>query len=91
MVTDQVSYHLPAGLMVENSPQTSNASWPDHALLKIGSVVNSEKVEVDRVLAYNFTVLPPAEYSNLHDFYQKVATADQQQLVLTSSPSAKGN
>ena len=91
MVTDQVSYRLPAGLTVENSPKSSDASWPEHALLKISSVVSSEKVEVDRVLAYNYTVLPAGEYSSLHDFYQKVATADQQQLVLTTSPSAKGN
>jgi hypothetical protein len=91
MVTDQVSYRLPAGLTVENSPKSSDASWPEHALLKLSSVVNSEKVEVDRVLAYNYTVLPAGEYSSLHDFYQKVATADQQQLVLTTSPSAKGN
>ncbi len=34
-------------------------------------------------MAYNFTLLDPKYYSDLHDFYQKVATADQQQLVLT--------
>ena len=33
----------------------------------------------------------PKDYQNLHDFYQKVATADQQQLVLTRAPVAKGN
>jgi len=46
---------------------------------------------VHRTLAYNFTLLDPKEYPNLHDFYLKVATADQQQLVLTRSPAAKGN
>ena len=34
-------------------------------------------------MAYNFTLLEPKEYADLHDFYQKVATADQQQFVLT--------
>ncbi len=91
MITDQVTYHLPGGLEVENSPQASSASWPDHALLKVASAVNSQKIEVARTLAYNYTILPPDQYSNLHDFYQKVATADQQQLVLRAAAVAKGN
>jgi hypothetical protein len=44
-----------------------------------------------RLLAYNFTLLDPKEYSDLHDFYQKVAAADQQQLVLVRAPQARGN
>jgi len=91
MVTDQVTYHLPEGLEVENSPQASSASWPDHALLKVASIVSAPKIEVARTLAYNYTILPPEQYSNLHDFYQKVATADQQQLVLRAGSVAKGN
>jgi hypothetical protein len=35
--------------------------------------------------------LPSKDYGDLHDFYQKVATADQQQLVLTRAQVAKGN
>jgi len=45
-------------------------------------------VNVTRTLAYNFTLLDPKDYPSLHDFYQKVATADQQQLVLTRIPTA---
>jgi hypothetical protein len=33
----------------------------------------------------------PKEYGSLHDFYQKVATSDQPQLVLTRASVAKGN
>jgi hypothetical protein len=39
----------------------------------------------------NVILLDATEYPNLHDFYLKIATADQQQLVLTRSPTAKGN
>jgi hypothetical protein len=88
---DQVTYHLPAGLTVESAPQPTNASWPDHALLKVGSDVKTNSVGVQRTLAYNFTLLDATDYASLHDFYQKVATADQQQLVLTRAPVAKGN
>ena len=91
MVRDDVTYHLPEGLEVENSPQASNASWPDRALMKVDSVVGANKIQVGRSLAYNYTILPPEEYSKLHDFYQKVATFDQQQLVLRTAVVAKGN
>jgi hypothetical protein len=88
---DDVSYHLPAGFTVESAPQKYNLSWPDHALFKLNSSQQGATVEVARSLTYNYTVLDPREYSGLHDFYQKVASADQQQLVLTHSAAAKGN
>jgi hypothetical protein len=91
MEQDDVTYRLPPGFNVESAPQTANAAWQDHALLKIGSQSTADSVRVVRTLAYNFTLLDPKDYQNLHDFYQKVATADQQQLVLTRAPVAKGN
>jgi hypothetical protein len=39
----------------------------------------------------SFTFVATGDYQHLRDFYQKVAAADQQQLVLTASPAAKGN
>jgi hypothetical protein len=60
-------------------------------LLNIQSSSKDSSVTVDRTLVYNYTLLDPKDYPSLHDFYQKVATADQQQLVLTRVPVAKGN
>jgi hypothetical protein len=88
---DQVAYHLPDGFSVESMPQTPSAEWPTRAVLKIVSKASGTSVIVERNLAYNYTILPPTEYPNLHDFYQKVAAADQQQLVLTRTPAASGN
>ena len=88
---DHVTYHLPPGFNVESLPQDADTAWPDHALLKIHSSKEDGSVTVLRTLAYNFTLLDPKEYSNLHDFYLKVATADQQQLVLTRAAAGKGN
>jgi hypothetical protein len=49
-------------------------------------------VVVARTLARAFTEAKPEEYQDLRGFYQKVATADQQQLVLAAAPAAaKGN
>jgi hypothetical protein len=86
--TDDVTIHLPAGYSVESAPQPSNIVWPEYALLKINSKLSPDSINVTRALAYNFTIVDPTKYTNLHDFYQKVATADHQQIVLTRSPAA---
>jgi hypothetical protein len=91
LMQDEATYHLPAGFKVESLPQDANASWPDHALFNVQSNAKNGSVIVFRSLAYNFTVLDPNEYPDLHDFYLKVAAADQQQLVLTRAPVTKGN
>jgi hypothetical protein len=44
---------------------------------------------VTRTLARAFTLLQPDEYSPMRDFYQKVQSADQQQIVLTNSTAAQ--
>jgi hypothetical protein len=89
---DDVLYHLPAGLTVENAPQANSASWQDHALMKVASDVKPNEVKISRVVVYNYTILDQKEYGDLHDFYQKVATVDQQPLILTNAAApAKGN
>jgi hypothetical protein len=90
-VQDDVTYRLPPGYSVESAPQAPNTSWPNHAVLKISSKTAADSVEVARTLVYNYTILDAKDYPDLHDFYQKVATADQQQLVLSRTPAAKGN
>jgi hypothetical protein len=88
---DDVTYHLPPGLSVESAPQTADLTWPDHAMLRVITTAQNGSVQIKRALAHNFTILDPKEYSELRGFYQKVAAADQQQLVLTTLPAAKGN
>jgi hypothetical protein len=88
---DQVTYHLPAGMAVEGGPQDSKIPWEQHAVLVLKTKVNGNDVTIVRQLARAFTIAKPEEYQNLRDFYQKVAAADQQQLVLTASSGGKGN
>lgn len=88
---DDVTYHFPEGFTVESGPPPTSIPWPNHAALSIKTTPVSNGLEVNRTLAYNFTLLDPKDYDGLHDFYQKVATADQQQLVLTRAAVAKGN
>jgi hypothetical protein len=89
-----VTYHLPAGYAVESSPASSDVSWPGFAALRIKSdPKDTSTLEVTRVFARNFTMLGPEAYNNLHDFYQKLAVADQQPIVLVRMAAAapKGN
>ena len=88
---DDVTYHFPDGYTMESGPQATTVPWANHAMLQIKTGPATNGIEVARTLAYNFTILDPKEYDGLHDFYQKVATADQQQLVLTRASVAKGN
>ena len=82
----------PPGSAVETAPQAADVSWPSPCRIQGECTdVSGSDVTVARTVAFNFSVLPAKDYGDLHDFYQKVATADQQQLVLTHSQVAKGN
>jgi hypothetical protein len=94
VVQDTVSYHLPAGYSVESAPLTADTGWPQHALLRIKSDIDGTNVTISRAFLYNYTLLSSKDYTDLHDYYLKVAAADQQQLVLTHAPATtapKGN
>jgi len=90
-VTDQVTYHLPPGLAVEGAPQDTRTTWPTHAIFVIKTSPAASQFTIARQLSRGFATAKPEEYQDLRGFYQKVAAADQQQLVLVASPPAKGN
>ncbi len=87
-VSEQVTYHLPAGMTVEGAPSDANISWPGHALLVVKSLTQPGQITIAQTLSNAFTIAEPEEYQDLRGFYQKVAEADQAQLVLTIAPAA---
>jgi len=90
--SEQVTYHLPDGLAVEGAPPDANIPWKGHAVYVTKSASKPGQVIVARSLARAFALAKPEEYQDLRGFYQKVAAADQQQLVLSTAPPAgKGN
>jgi hypothetical protein len=92
IITDQITYHLPTGFTVEGAPQDAKIAWPEHAILIDKTVATPGQIAIARQLARAFTLAKPEEYQDLRGFYQKVAAADQQQLVLSATPpAAKGN
>jgi hypothetical protein len=86
-VTEQLTYDLPPGVSVEGAPQDTKVSWEGHAVYIVKSKSDAVQITVARVLARAFDVARPLDYQDLHGFYQKVATADQGQLVLTVNAS----
>jgi hypothetical protein len=93
LVTDQITYHLPPGMTIAGAPQNDSVSWPDHVVLIDKTAYAPSQVTISRTLARAFTFAKPEEYQNLRGFYQKVAAADQAQIVLNIAPPAapKGN
>ncbi len=90
-VSDQIVYHLPANFTVEGAPQDNKIPWAGHAVYVTKSVIAPGQITIARQLSRAFSIAKPDEYQDLRGFYQKVAAADQQQLVLTHAPVAKGN
>lgn len=90
-VIDDVVYHLPAGFTVESAPQAAQMLWPDHAALVVKTAPGAGTVEIKHIFARAFVLLEAAEYPKLRDYYQKIASSDQEQLVLASGGTAAGN
>ena len=90
-VKDGVLYHLPAGYTVEAAPAAASIPWTGHAVYVFKPVPAENGLNIGVALTRAFTILDPGEYAQLRDFYQKVAAASQQQVVLVAGEAAKGN
>jgi len=87
-VIDDVVYHLPAGYVVESAPQPVQLPWPDHAALVIKTQAGPGTIDIKHIFARAFVLLEAKEYPALRDYYQKIATNDQQQVVLMQATAA---
>lgn len=91
-VIDNVVYHLPVGFTVEGAPQDAKNLWQGHAEYVLQTQEAPGQVTVARTLARAFDMAKPDEYQDLRGFYEKVAAADQSELVLKSAgDTGKGN
>jgi hypothetical protein len=62
-----------------------------YAVLVTKSKTDQGQITIARLFSRAFTLAKPEEYNDLRGFYQKIAAADQAQLVLTRASAAKGN
>ena len=86
-----MTYDLPAGASVEGAPPDAKVSWESHAVYIVKSKSENGQITVARVIARAFDLARPLDYQDLRDFYQKVAAADQGQLVFTVVAGQKGH
>jgi len=80
---EDLTYHLPTGFTVESAPPPSQLPWPEHAALAVQVTPAPDSIKIKRIFARVFVFLDPKEYPTLRDYYQKIATSDAQQVVLT--------
>lgn len=89
-VIDDVTYHLPTGYEVESSPQPAQLAWPGRAALVTKTQPGPDTIDIKHIFARAFVVVDPKAYPALRGYYQKLATTDEQQVVLAPS-TASGN
>lgn len=82
---EQITYVLPAGYTLAGKPDDNKLVWETNASYQTKTVSDATSITTLRILARAFTLLDAKDYSGLHDFFQKVATNDQQQLVLNAA------
>jgi hypothetical protein len=85
---DQITYVLPSGFNLEGKPDEALVKFPSGAAYEMKAKSEGTSISNTRVLARGFTLLDARDYTPLRDFYQKVVSADQQQLVLTPAAQA---
>jgi hypothetical protein len=89
-VNENVTYHIPDGYTVEGAPQDAKVAWPGHAILATKCTPGTDQVQIAYSIVRGFALAQADEYQDLRGFYQKVATTDQEQLVLSSTKTAVG-
>ncbi|WP_263358922.1 DUF3857 domain-containing protein [Acidicapsa ligni] len=89
-VRDEVTYHVPDTFAVESAPPDTSIPYTGHAMMALKSVVDKNNIVIARTFILGSALMDPRDYSDLRNFYQKVATADQQQLVLKVAAVNKG-
>jgi hypothetical protein len=91
MEEDEVTYRLPAGVTLDSAPHPADISWGDHASMSIRSSVNAGSIKVTRTFIRNSILLNFGYYFYLRDFYLRMSTAGQQQIVLTRAKKGSEN
>jgi hypothetical protein len=82
---EQITYVFPGGYALDGAPQDATMKWEDNAAYQLRSKVAANSITTARILARGFTLLDAKEYGQLHGFYDKVAEADHQQIVLNAT------
>lgn len=91
MEQDEVTYHLPPAVKLEGLPQEVNIEWTGRIGLSISATSTNGAVTVKRTFVRTSALVDPSLYTSLRNIYQRISSADQQQIVLSRASDAGAN
>jgi hypothetical protein len=82
ILQDQVTLNLPPNASVEGKPADNQQMLPQDGVFHVTYAVNGNQYSYERVSAVAMPLYSPKSYPQLLSYFQKIAQADQQPLVL---------
>jgi hypothetical protein len=83
---DAIRILLPASFTLESSPSDQHISLPQRAAYQFATEQTPSSITLGRDLLSGIVFLSPAQYPDLHSFYNKLQTKDQESVVLVPAP-----
>jgi hypothetical protein len=87
---DAVRVKFPPSVTVELVPKLDTLMLPKAAAYQLKADVEPNFVQMNRTFDLGSNVFLPQDYPDVRTFYNKLATDDQQSIVLTSADAASG-
>ena len=91
MEQDEVTYHLPSSLKLDSLPRDPSIEWTSRVGLSMTTTSTESAITVKRTFVRTFALIDPFLYDSLRTVYGRIATADEQQIVLNRPTEAAGN
>lgn len=85
--TDTVIYSLPPAFQLDSPIPPQSISFLNYGVYKTAFDSAQGSITTTRTLLVSASRFAPADYTALHDFYVKINSADQQQLIVTHAPT----
>jgi hypothetical protein len=88
---DEVTYHLPSGMSLDSMPKDPQIEWTSRIKLSMKVTQADTTVTIKRTFDRASALVDPSLYSTLRYIYQRISTADQQQIVMSRAADAGVN
>jgi hypothetical protein len=87
MTQDAVRIKYPAGFSIESSPAPDRVQFKNVALYNVSTETTPGSITVRRNYSLGEIIYLTTEYPDLRSFFSKIATKDQENVVLTVGPA----
>ena len=89
MMQDAVRIKYPAGFTIESSPAEDKVRFKDLVAYTVSSALAPGSITFRRNYSLGAIIFLTAEYPELRDFFSKMETKDQENIVLTTTAAPK--